>query len=80
MTLLGSTEVLDEFVLENKYNVNYNDTALWSYDGYAIRIETTITDEMPVGMCIENWCWSFEPIFKDDYYYFTSFTLALPCR
>ena len=63
MTLLGATEVMDEFVTENRYNVNYNDTALYSYDGYAIRIEATIADEQPVGMCIEDSCWSFDPIY-----------------
>ena len=77
--LIGSPSALDVFVTENLYNTNYNDEDLYNFDGYALMIEATIADEMPVGMCLENSCWSFETIFSDQYMHFTSFTLALEC-
>ena len=44
IVLVGSTPTLDVFVEENLYNTNYDDRELYPFDGYAVKIDATITD------------------------------------
>ena len=71
---------LDLFVEEYIDNVNYNDSELYPYDGYAVRIDAEVLDQRPAGVCVGTMCWEFEPKFTTDTYDFKSFTLTEECQ
>ena len=54
VVLVGANEDLATFVTQNLPNKQYNDTLLYPYDGYAIKMDAVIADSTTVGFCVDN--------------------------
>lgn len=76
IVLMSGAHNLNVFVEEYIDNVNYDDTELYPYDGYAIYTTASVLDRRQGGICIDNSCWQFEPKYSTNTYDFKSFTLS----
>ena len=80
IVLMSGKHVLNDFVQEYIDNVNYDDSELYTYDGYAVYIKAEVLDQREAGLCVDGMCWEFKPKYSTNSFDFKSFSLEDECE